>query len=112
MEASQSEIEREEHMEENEREATELRCHESGTTPVVHRQPTMPSHGWSLMEIISKTIPKPVSRFWRQQISASVPHVACRDHLGMCKFSKPAITWTGLPSNWLVFLFVRKCLVT
>jgi hypothetical protein len=79
-------------MEENEREATELRCHESGTVPVVHRQPTITSQGWSLMEVISKWIPKSVSRFWRHQISASVPHVACRDHLGMCEFSKPAIT--------------------
>ena len=98
MEVSPSEIEREEDMAEDEREATELRCHESRTVPVLDGQPTTTSHGLSLIKVISKMIPKPVSRFWRHQISASVPHAACRDHLGMCEHFKSPMTWPGLPS--------------
>lgn len=98
MEVSQSEIEREEDMEGHEREATELRCHESRPVPVMDGQPTATSHGWSLLKGISRMIPKPVSRFWRNQISASVPHAACRDHLGMCEHFTSTIIWPGLPS--------------
>jgi len=112
MDPLRSEVQHEEDMEGNEREATELRCHESGTIPVLDRQPTTTSYGWFPMKSIAKTIPKPVSRFWRHQISASVPHIACRDHLGMCELFTPAITWAGLPSIRLVFLFIRGCLVT
>lgn len=98
MDASQSETPHGEDMAGDEREATELRCHESRTVPVIDHRPTTISHGWSLVKVMSKMIPMPVSGFWRHQISASVPHAACRDHLGMCELFKPAITWAGLPS--------------
>ena len=67
--------------EDHEQEATELREH-SADAQAVSNLPEQASHGVSPYTGVVKKIQKPLSSFWKHQVSAAVPHVACRDHLG------------------------------
>lgn len=73
--------------EDNDREATELR-QQFGD---IHRDSPAPAdvicHKSACKGIIG-SFKDSLSAFWKHQISATAPHTACRDHLGMCEFPK------------------------
>src|SRR5437762_2118304 len=40
-----------------------------------------------------------IRRFWRRQVSLAVPHVKCRDHLGIASFTHYFVSSLSEPNN-------------
>ena len=83
MDTPRLDTEHEEDTEENEREAFELHGDVLGNVPVANSPPLPVSRKGYLYGGVVKMIPRSLSTFWKHQISATVPHVECRNHLGM-----------------------------
>ena len=66
----------------DQREATELHRYVDGHHGDNERVAPTPAPNGVLREQTER-ITHPIKSFWRQQISATVPHDKCRDHLGM-----------------------------
>lgn len=67
----------------SDREATELNEYESGDTTAVNPSLGQTEHDSVETRTTVGSTWTPVKKFWKRQISLSVPHHTCRDHLGM-----------------------------
>ena len=83
MDAQHPDGEHQAHIEDDDREATELRERQLDHVAVIHHPPLPASTPSSPSKRLVEQVRKPLSNFWKHQVSTTVPHDDCRDHFGM-----------------------------